>query len=476
MHMISRLIKEGYLMKKKLLSILLAGAMAGTLLTGCGGAGAVAADGAAPAEEAAAEEGGEEAAAPAADVASEGEHELSVYAWDANFNIPALEAAAEAYKTVDPDFTLNIITQSGSQDVEQAVTLAASAGDYSSLPDIVLFQDHYIQRFVADYPDAWQDIDDAGIDWSNLGAEKISYSTIGGKHYGAPVDNGTAIFAYRTDVLEQCGYTIEDVTGISWERWLEIASEVKEKTGYALLSMDHSGDDLPYMMLQAEGLSQWDDNTTPNLTGNEAFKKIIDIIVKGANAGTIILANSWSDYTDQTIMGDQVAGVMNGNWIIPTIEQVAENSGKWAITTLPTLDGGKEGYASNGGSSLYITANCSKPELAKDFLAYTFGGGEGAIATYDAALKNGGVITTCISAGKSDVYQEGVDYFNGQAIYADIVEMGSHVPVIQQSDFHYNLRTLINTLITNVQNGADLDEEIQLAQDQIEFEIAGSSN
>ncbi|HAU99682.1 MAG TPA: sugar ABC transporter substrate-binding protein, partial [Lachnospiraceae bacterium] len=79
-------------------------------------------------------------------------------------------------------------------------------------------------------------------------------------------------------------------------------------------------------------------------------------------------------------------------------------------------------------------------------------------------------------AGKSDVYQEGVDYFNGQAIYADIVEMGSHVPVIQQSDFHYNLRTLINTLITNVQNGADLDEEIQLAQDQIEFEIAGSSN
>ena len=430
----------------------------------------------APAEEAAAEEGGEEAAAPAADVASEGEHELSVYAWDANFNIPALEAAAEAYKAVDPDFTLNIITQSGSQDVEQAVTLAASAGDFSSLPDIVLFQDHYIQRFVADYPDAWQDIEDSGIDWSNLGAEKISYSTIDGKHYGAPVDNGTAVFAYRTDVLEQCGYTIDDVTGISWEKWLEIASEVKEKTGYAMLSMDHSGDDLPYMMLQAEGLSQWDDNTTPHLVGNDAFKQIIDVIVQGANAGTIILANSWSDYTDQTIMGDQVAGVMNGNWIIPTIEQVSENSGKWAITTLPTLAGGKDGYASNGGSSLYITANCSKPELAKDFLAYTFGGGEGAIATYDAALKNGGVITCCISAGKSDVYQEGVDYFNGQAIYADIVEMGSHVPVIQQSDFHYNLRTLVNTLITNVQNGADLDEEIQLAQDQIEFEIAGSTN
>ncbi|SDB22901.1 ABC transporter substrate-binding protein [Butyrivibrio sp. INlla16] len=467
-------------MKRKALSMVLASAMTLSMIAGCGGSGSAdtTANETTEATESTEDAGAAEEAteAPTADVASEGEHELSVYAWDENFNIPALKAAEKAYQAVDSEFTLNIITQSGSQDVEQAVTLAAAAGDYSTLPDIVLFQDHYIQKFVADYPDAWQDIDDAGIDWSNLGAEKISYSTIGGKHYGAPVDNGTAIFAYRTDILDQCGYSIDDVTGISWDRWLEIAKDVHDKTGMALLSMDHSGDDLPYMMLQAEGVSQWTDNTTPNLVGNDKFKKIIEVIVQGANDGSIILANSWSEYTDQTIQGDQVAGVMNGNWIIPTIEQVADNSGKWAITTLPTIDGGKDGYAANGGSSLYVTANCSKPDLAKSFLAYTFGGGEGAIETYDAALTDGGVITTCISAGKSDVYAKGVDFFNGQAIYADIVEMGSHVPVIQQSDFHYNLRTLVNTLITNVQNGNDIDSEIQAAQEQIEFEIAGSQN
>ncbi|WP_022763389.1 MULTISPECIES: ABC transporter substrate-binding protein [unclassified Butyrivibrio] len=467
-------------MKRKALSMVLASAMTLSMIAGCGGSGSAdtTANETTEATESTEDAGAAEEAteAPTADVASEGEHELSVYAWDENFNIPALKAAEKAYQAVDSEFTLNIITQSGSQDVEQAVTLAAAAGDFSTLPDIVLFQDHYIQKFVADYPDAWQDIDDAGIDWSNLGAEKISYSTIGGKHYGAPVDNGTAIFAYRTDILDQCGYSIDDVTGISWDRWLEIAKDVHDKTGMALLSMDHSGDDLPYMMLQAEGVSQWTDNTTPNLVGNDKFKKIIEVIVQGANDGSIILANSWSEYTDQTIQGDQVAGVMNGNWIIPTIEQVADNSGKWALTTLPTIDGGKDGYAANGGSSLYVTANCSKPDLAKSFLAYTFGGGEGAIETYDAALTDGGVITTCISAGKSDVYAKGVDFFNGQAIYADIVEMGSHVPVIQQSDFHYNLRTLVNTLITNVQNGNDIDSEIQAAQEQIEFEIAGSQN
>ena len=401
---------------------------------------------------------------------ADGDNTLTVYAWDANFNIPALKAAEAAYQKVNPDFTLEIATQSGSSDVEQAMTLAGSSGDLSSLPDIVLFQDHFIQSYVADYPDCWTDLEGADIDWSDFGAEKLSYSTIDGVHYGVPVDNGTAIFAYRTDVLEECGYTLADVTGISWDRWLEIARDIKDKTGYALLSMDHSGDDLPYMLMQAEGLSQWQDGK-PNFVDNEPLQKIIEVIVQGAKDGTILLANSWSEYCDQTIVGNQVAGVMNGNWIIPTIEQVAENSGKWALTTLPTLDGGKEGYAANGGSSLYITGNCQNVELAKQFLAYTFGGGEGSMETYDNALRDGGVITCCISAGQSDVYKEGVEYFGGQAIYSDIVGMGAHVPVIEQNDYHYTARTYIGNAITNIINGADLMSELQAAQDQVEFEM-----
>ena len=463
-------------MKKKLLAMTMALAMTAGALSACAGAAAPAAD-AAPAEEAATEETAE--AAPAEEETtdlggvSEDPNTLTVAAWDANFNIPALQAAEAAYKTKNPDFKLEINTVSGSSDVENAVTNAASAGDYSTLPDIVLFQDHYIQQYVTNYPDAWQDLEDASIDWSDFGAEKLSYSTIEGKHYGAPVDNGTAIFAYRTDILEQCGYTIDDVTGITWDRWLEIGREVKEKTGKYLLSMDHSGDDLPYMFMQAEGLSQWKDGK-PDIAGNETYQKILQVIVDGANDGVILLCNSWSEYTDESIVGDQVAGVMNGNWIIPTIKQVAENSGKWALTTIPTLSG-KEGYAANGGSSLYITANCAKHELAADFLAYTFGGGEGSMETYDNALKNGGVITCCISAGKSNVYQEPDEYFNGQAIYADIVAMGANVPVVEQNDFHYNLRTAIGTAITNATTaggGADLAAEIQAASDDIDRQMS----
>ena len=390
---------------------------------------------------------------------------LTVNYWDDNFNGNALRAAAEDYKAnVDPEFELELVLVSGSSDVENSMTTAGSSGDYSNLADIVLFQDHYIQRYVMDYPDAWVDLEDAGINWDDFGAEKLSYSTVNGKHYGVPVDNGTAIMAYRVDLLEECGYKIEDMKGITWDKFLEIGKEVYAKTGKALLSMDGSGNDLPYMMLQAEGESQFKDGKA-YIAGNEKLTRIVKLIVEMAKEHVLILANDWTGYTNETIQQDQVAGVMNGNWIIPTMSQVTANSGKWQITSMPTLDGG-EGFAANGGSSLYITANCKNDELAKKFLAYTFGG---STETYDNALRNGGVITCCISAGKSAVYTEGVPFFNGQSVYADIVAMGAHVPVIEQNDFHYTVRTYVGNAIQNAIGGADVEAELQNAQELIDF-------
>ena len=394
---------------------------------------------------------------------------LSVNYWDDNFNGNALRAAAEDYKAnVDPEFELELVLVSGSTDVENSVTTAGSSGDFSNLSDIVLFQDHWIQRFVADYPNAWIDLEDAGINWDDFGAEKLSYSTVGGKHYGVPVDNGTAIMAYRVDILEECGYKIEDMKGITWEKFLEIGKEVYAKTGKALLSMDGSGNDLPYIMLQGEGVSLWKEGK-PFIVGNEKLKRVVELLIEMEKEHVLILSNDWTGYTNETIMQDQVAGVLNGNWIIPTMTQVADNAGKWQITTMPTLDGG-EGYATNGGSSLYITGNCKNVDLAKKFLAYTFGGSK---ETYDNALRTGGVVTCCISAGQSDVYGEGVPFFNNQPVYKDITEMGAKIIPVEESPFHYVLRGYLGVAMQQIKDGADIDAALEEAQTATEFYMEG---
>lgn len=439
-------------MKKKLISVLLAGTMVFSLAA-CGSSGGGS--------------GSDDASAEDEVVTSDDENTLTVYAWDPNFNIPALEAAAADYKeNVNEDFTLEIIEQSGSSDVETKIKTAGSAGKYETLPDMVLFQDHYIKQYQRDYPDVFVDIDDVDVNWDDFSAEKLDYSTIDGVHYGMPVDGGTVICAYRVDLLEEAGYTIDDLTGCSWAEFIEIGQAVYDATGKYLATINSDGNDFVYMMLQAEGVSQFKDGK-PYITENEKLVEVIDIIVEMIDKNVMYLANSWSDYCDKVIGGDMVAGVMNGNWIIPTIESVDANSGKWEITTMPTIDGGKDGYASNGGSSLYITANCQKVDLAKDFLAYTFGG---STVTYDNALADGGVVSTYTPAAESEVYQQGVEYFNNTPIYAQIGEWTANVPVIEQSDYHYTCREYLGTAIIDIaQNGKDRDTALQEAEDNLNF-------
>lgn len=306
-------------MKKKVVSLLLVTTMVASLAAGCG--------------DSSSSGDGTEKTGKKVETVDDG-HTLTAWAWDPNFNIPALKAAAEDYKkNVDPDFVLNIEEQSGSSDIETAITTAGSAGDYSTLPDIVLFQDHYFRQYHTNYPDAWVSANDADVKWDDFSQEKLSFSTIDGEHFGFPVDNGTVIFAYRTDLLEQAGYTIDDMTGISWKDFIEVGKKVYEKTGKYLLCMDGDGNDLFYMMLQAEGESQFKDGK-PKFVDNAKLKEIMQVLKDMIDNNVLYLANNWSDYTDQVIQGDMVAGVMNGNWIIPTIEKVTDNSGKWEITSL----------------------------------------------------------------------------------------------------------------------------------------------
>ncbi len=94
-------------MKKKLLSVLLVGAMMATMLTGCGGGSdtpaAPAADSGSSEAAPAADSGSSEEAAPAADAAAGGEETLTVWCWDPAFNMNAMYEAEKIYQKDHPN-------------------------------------------------------------------------------------------------------------------------------------------------------------------------------------------------------------------------------------------------------------------------------------------------------------------------------------------------------------------------------------
>ncbi|NLL79911.1 MAG: extracellular solute-binding protein [Clostridiales bacterium] len=450
-------------MKRKLLSAVLSVAMMATLLVGCGNSKAPAAD--APAGDTAAKQ----EAAPAGDAeaapAAEGGNTLTVWCWDPAFNINAMKEAEKVYQKDHPDFTLNVI-ETPWQDIQTKLTTAATSGQLDTLPDIFLMQDNAFQKNVISYPDAFADLTATGIDFTQFAEAKAAYSVVDGKNYGVPFDNGAVVAAYRTDILEQAGFTVDDFTDITWSEYLEKGKVVLEKTGKPLLSCQAGESDVICMMLQSAGGSFFDAEGNPAMTDNDKLKEVMNVYSELVKAGVLVEVNDWDQYVG-TLNNETVAGTINGCWIMASIQSAEDQSGKWAITNMPKLENvdGATNYSNNGGSSWAVTSNCKNLELAADFLGSTFGG---STELYDNIISTG-ALATYLPAGSSDAYAAPSEFFSGDAVSKKITEFAGKTPSNNTGVYYYEARDAVAVAITNVVAGADIDSELQVAQDTVSF-------
>ncbi|MFW5630266.1 MAG: ABC transporter substrate-binding protein [Acetivibrio ethanolgignens] len=438
-------------MKKKLLSLMVCVALV-VSLTACGS------------------KGGNDAPTASGDPAASGEasNKLTVWCWDPAFNIYAMEQAGEIYKADHPDFELEVI-EIPWPDIQTKLTTAVTSGDLSSLADIILMQDNAFQKNVISYAEAFTDITNSGIDFSQFAGAKTAYSVIDGKNYGVPFDNGTVVAAYRTDVLKEAGFTVDDFTDITWDEYIGKGKAVLEKTGKPLLSCLAGEADVIMMMLQSAGASLFDAEGNPSMVENDILVKVMETYKALKESGVLTEVNDWDEYVGSFTSGS-VAGTINGCWILGSIQTAGEQSGKWAVTNMPCLVGvdGATHYSNNGGSSWLITSNCKNVDLAVDFLNNTFAG---SVEFYEKILPKSGALATYLPAGKSDVYGEPQEFFGGQTIYSLITEFAGKTPSNNTGVYYYEARDAVAVAITNVISGASVESEIANAEDTIKFQM-----
>lgn len=436
-------------MKKKVLGMFLVATMAASVLAGCGG------------------KAEDKSEAKKDDTAAAQEETLTVWCWDPNFNVYAMEQAEKMYQKDHPDFKLDIQEKVYS-DIETALITAAEADDYSTLPDIFLMQDYSFHKNVANYPGIFTELTDSGVDFSQFSAGKLADSTVDGKNYGVPFDNGATIMAIRKDMVEAAGLTVDDFKDTTWSDFIEKAKKVVEKNNVPMLTSS-GGSEIVIEMLQSAGASPMVDGKV-DLVGNEALKKSIETYKQLIDEKVMVDYTDWDQYIASMNKGT-AAGVIQGCWIMSSIQAAEEQSGNWAIVDMPKLDGieGATNYANCGGASWAVSSNCKNTDLAFDFLKSTFGE---SVELYDDLLPNAGAIASYLPAAESEVYNEASDFYGGQIVYKDIVDFAGKVPGIDYGAYYSDIRSALTDAITNVvQNGADIDSEIKNAQDTVEFNI-----
>ena len=456
-------------MKRKVIAVLLTSAMA-LSMAACGGGGSSDGGSSDGGSDAAATDDGAEAEGEEVS-GSGGDNTLTVWTWDPNFNVYAIEKAAEIYAANGHEgFTVQV-EEVLSDDIETRLTTAVSAGDLSTLPDIFLMQDNSFQKYATNYPDLFTDLTDSGIDFSQFSEAKVAYSTVDGKNLGIPFDNGAVINCIRTDLIEQAGLTLEDFTDITWSQYMELAKQVLDATGVPMLTSQAGSPDLIMEMLQSCGASLFNEDGSVNIVGNDALKECMEIYAQMVADGTLVEVTDWDQYI-ASLNNGTAASALNGCWIIASITPQEDQSGNWQITNMPKLErqDNATNYSNNGGSSWVISSNCADTDLAIDFMNSTFAG---STELYDDLIQKG-ALATWAPAGDSEAYAQPVEFFANQEIYALIVDYATQTPSNITGPFYYDARDAVGVALSNIiQSGADMDSEIASAQETVEFNMGG---
>lgn len=392
---------------------------------------------------------------------------ITVWAWDPNFNISIMNEAAKRYSEANPGVEIEVV-EMAKADVEQKLHTTLAAQTTEGLPEIVLIEDYNGQKYLQSYPGSFADLT-SEFNFADFAAYKTSVMTLEGKVYGVPFDSGVAGMFYRTDILEEAGFTAADLQDITWDQFIEIGKVVKEKTGKAFLGFDKTDGGIMRIMLQSAGQWYFDQEGKPALVGNAALKEAVTLYKAIVDSGIALPTSGWDEWVG-SINNGEAATITSGVWIVGSIKAPADQSGKWAVAPVPRLSTVDSQNASNlGGSSWYVLDKSANRDIAIDFMKTVYGADND---FYQTILMNNGAVGTYLPAGTGDAYTKADEFFGGNAIYTDLSSWMSKIPSIDYGSYTYEADAAIMGQLEAVCAGTiSVDEAIEAAQAQLENQI-----
>lgn len=392
---------------------------------------------------------------------------VTVWAWDEAFNIKAANEAAEIYKTINPDVTIEVVTMA-QDDIVQKLNTALAAGSYEGLPEIVLCEDYRIQGFLTNFGPEFADLSDIAKA-EDFASFKTAVNVVDGKLYGIPFDSGVAGLFYRLDLVEEAGYTEADMQNITWEKYIEIGKAVKEATGVAMMTMDPSDLGAIRMMLQSAGSWYTDAEGNVTVAGNQTMIDAIETYLELINSGVTIEAVGWDQFVGAFQTG-KVWSVANGCWISASVVAAADQSGKWAVAPFPSMGRNADSVnaSSCGGAGWYVLQNVGDTDAAKDFIKNTFAS---SVDLMNQLAVDINLVSTLNAAAAAENYSKGMDFYGGQAVFADLFAWQADVPAVNYGMHTYQIESKMTEAVQAIKDGGDIETVLADYQAQIEAEV-----
>ena len=392
--------------------------------------------------------------------------EVTVWAWDPNFNIAIMKEAGARYTAKHPDVTFKIVDMAKA-DLEQKLQTQLASGSTKSLPDIVLVEDYNAPKYLQSFPGSFEPLS-GKIDHSVFAKYKVDLMTMKGKVYGLPFDSGVTGTFYRKDMIEKAGFTEKDMQGITWDRFIEIGKKVEAATGKKMLGIDPNDPSLIRVMMQSAGRWYFDKDGKLDIKNNPALRAALEVQAKLFKSNVVKPTAGWADYVGAVNRGD-VATITAGVWITGTVKAEKSQAGMWSVAPTPLLGiPGSVGASNLGGSSWYVLAGAKEKAAAIDFLNEVWAKD---VDFYQTILTDRGAVGTLMASRNGKVYSEADPFFGGAKVWQSFSDWLTKVPSVNYGMYTYEADAAVAAQLPGLMQGVPMDKVLENIHNQLAQQI-----
>lgn len=297
-----------------------------------------------------------------------------------------------------------------------------------------------------------------------------------GNYYGAPTHVGATVMYYNTEILDQ--YGIDYMKIKTWDDYTEAGKKLKEASDgkVKMTSVDTGGVDWLTVAMSEYG-EDWaagkDGSVNVQL---ESVKNMLAMQQAWLTDGTAMISPAGIVDVEegfQNILDGNIASFPKALWYMSRfVNYMPEMKGKIALAPLPVFKEGQNRSVGIGGTGTVVTKQSANPELAADFITYAKCSPEGSrqiweqlgfdvcntdLWTDDTVTKDSS--NQYISFFKTNPF----DVLNEVKSEINTLSITKMTPAIND----YFCTTTLNEVL---EDGKDVDEALQEAQEYLELE------
>lgn len=435
----------------KLLKVFLVGLLSVLLMTACGGEDDTSTDDTSS---------DDTTTEDTSDDTTDEKEDVTLTFWE--FGNTGYDVLIEEYMEANPHVTVELQNMD-QNDLHDNLFTSLSAG--SGAPDVTMVEVNQLERY-RDAQDRFHNLKDYGaddvegnfLDW----VWKTGENADGSFMFGLPTDIGPTVMYYRTDVFEEAGLeSSPEAVGEmiqTWEDFETVAQEIYAETGKQMTD----GAELIFNARRDQAPEHFF-NTDDELIVEEHdyIRNAYDYTVSLIEQDLVGDIQLWTPEWFAGMGEGSYATLLGPAWMQGVIKDNAE-PGVWSITTLP------EGAGNWGGSYLTVPAESEHPEEAYAFVEW--------MTAPEQQLKSFldyGLFPSAPAVYEDPEFLDYTDEFFGGIKTAQVFsEAAEAVVPVYKGKGYYTVNDVLQEAVSNVNAGADPDEEWNAAIEQAKSALA----